>query len=815
MYRSTWIISISTCFTLMGKKKLSSKKKPGRAPWHKDDPEKLEWLRGYISDWKESQKGKDEAKSKFYNALTLEFIEKFNDPLHDDDDPENCDDKNRGNANGSTTGAAIPAVGNASGHNHTLLPDPNVNQATVTSPSQPTTSSDNSQGLNPGPDDAQITPTPSQNVPADNPSVPDVPADKTTGTDQQPSLDDPAVPSAEKPSGRDSASQGSTGTPQGITSREFTWRINEKLNGLSDEAFERKHKIIMKRRKQISEWYRENNRSVQRGTGGLIEKVFAKPKPTRKPTKMPAPQMFQDLYYDSYVKKEAEKEIELEEKEYDDWEKAGSVGDKKKPAPVAIRLRVATRILQSQPQEFQDEINKAVEGLYNKELEEWNEKPEVVEPKTKTPEDFQKALQSWGPEVAKFGKAVSEDTGMVLDTSWNNVDWTTMAYEATKQSLIRFGRKVYNHESRAARAVGNIPVVPVPSFNDVEPIPASSTATPEPTSSTQLKRSSWKSMGNSTEKNKDASTIEKNPKISRPRPQPPPLPEEPSSLGDTRDSDPKPAQTVSSGSQPPSPSPASANAQFPAPSMSALPEEVEGTGSVAMEGIRADGDIQADVHMDDPEPKAATEWGNKFDCCDRAEYPWKDTLDSLLEVYIEYEGYFHYTEVNGAIESKKEPSLLKRWVRKGQPPFALFNEELSVTAPKMLDVFRGWWEDVQPVRESDQEDWAPFDCVSGSGGVWKFICVLIWLLHYFLGESPGEDLTDQQMTYIASWMVLCTEVEETLAKVMRWGITAPRKRKSATSPEETDQPRTTRRMVALQRVNDAAKPKSTKRRCRR
>ncbi|THU83883.1 hypothetical protein K435DRAFT_870862, partial [Dendrothele bispora CBS 962.96] len=127
----------------------------------------------------------------------------------------------------------------------------------------------------------------------------------------------------------------------------------------------------------------------------------------------------------------------------------------------------------------------------------------------------------------------------------------------------------------------------------------------------------------------------------------------------------------------------------------------------------------------------------------------------------------------------------------------------------ILTDFRKWWEDILPDRENDEEDWAPLDSVSGRNGMWKVICALTWVLFFVLGEEL-VDLTDEQTSYLAEWMVLADEIESTLVKVIERGVEPPRKRKSADDSEVVEGRVTRARFAKQQEVNEVKQQQERK-----
>ncbi|THU78812.1 hypothetical protein K435DRAFT_973382 [Dendrothele bispora CBS 962.96] len=191
---------------------------------------------------------------------------------------------------------------------------------------------------------------------------------------------------------------------------------------------------------------------------------------------------------------------------------------------------------------------------------------------------------------------------------------------------------------------------------------------------------------------------------------------------------------------------------------------------------------------------------------------WVDVLEDLLEVFIEYEGEFRYTEDNGDIRSKFESAVFKDWVKVGRPAILRIVPKRGQTPEdlmeKLVSNLTKWWHDVVPVHEGgENEDWAPLDCVSGRNGVWKVICFMVFSGFFICGQV-GTDLRGVQL---AAWINLARGMTDILIKVIRWGCQPPKKRKAIMIPE--DQPsakRRTRLQVAQEKEADKEKERNKK-----
>ncbi|THU93760.1 hypothetical protein K435DRAFT_799441 [Dendrothele bispora CBS 962.96] len=180
---------------------------------------------------------------------------------------------------------------------------------------------------------------------------------------------------------------------------------------------------------------------------------------------------------------------------------------------------------------------------------------------------------------------------------------------------------------------------------------------------------------------------------------------------------------------------------------------------------------------------------------------WVQVLEDLLEVFIEYEGDFHYTEDNGDICSKWQLPLFKQWVKVGRPAILRIRPKRGQTdeelTEKVVSGLSHWWDDVVPVREpGEKEDWAPLDCVSGRNGAWKLICFMVFVAFLICG---GDVEMDARGTCLAAWIGLAGHMKDTLIEVIKWGCQPPRKRKATTLPD--DEP-TSKRVTRLQAKQD-------------
>ncbi|THU90922.1 hypothetical protein K435DRAFT_863885 [Dendrothele bispora CBS 962.96] len=195
---------------------------------------------------------------------------------------------------------------------------------------------------------------------------------------------------------------------------------------------------------------------------------------------------------------------------------------------------------------------------------------------------------------------------------------------------------------------------------------------------------------------------------------------------------------------------------------------------------------------------------------------WVSAIEDLLEVFIEYEGEFRYTEDNGNILSKLELHLFKDWVKLGRPAILKITPRRNQTddelMEKLLSGMAQWFDDVVP-GDGDKEGWAPLDCVSGKNGAWKFVCFMIFIVFHIGGQDDGNDGCRIQL---ATWIGLAERMKETFIKVIRWGCQAPKKRKLTNSTEDQQSPkRVTRRQAAQQKETESRKSirqKSTRQR---
>ncbi|THU94598.1 hypothetical protein K435DRAFT_860392 [Dendrothele bispora CBS 962.96] len=774
------------------------KKKPGRKPWYADeDDSRLGFLRKHVDEHDQCEKAKGDAITKFYNTVTIKFLKEFEAPKQSDDNAITAGSM----AAAQTTSTAIDESG--------VQPSGQQEASSSSSHDQDESSQPNEEGNAPGTpaeDGVQTNLMPNQ--------------DGSDGNDGQVSQ-----PAQTGPSSTAQVQSGSDHISFANAARELGWV------GLSGMEFEGKRKHFVQMREKISEWFRQNRRSINASTeNSLIKKVFENSKQERKPQRTGVVQVFMDLHFDSYVKSEAAAAVKEAEELYRAWIEGGSEGDEvKKPVPIAIRTQVAKRIFEAQSEEFKAQIQQLADEKYEEALKKWEEKKTGggAGEKVKTPQDYVKSLQSWGPEVATFTRTVSEDTGMVaifalvgpngqkggqIDTFWTHAGTSTSGllwpqadpagYEATKQSLMKFGKRVYNAQARAARAVVNAPVLPLSGFGD-----ASQAEDDHHTTSTTPQRqppgpgrnsAGAKAVPSRKKRANPTSQPSANPNSS-PRPEradrtsqrasqqrdksavPTPAPAVPGSGLDSQansgsdvDGNTTPAPGVSNSPLVPSETTTTPITQsVPSPTEDPAPQpdstELDSTQLDSTQPepsiSRSPADQEDSMQVDPkPTPSKLTIWThpdrNRFwkemgDFVDEwkefveawGEWPWRETLETLLETFIEYEGYFHYTEDNGRLESKKELKLVKKWEKLGRKAFLIIAEPLE-TAKLILTDFRKWWEDILPDRENDEEDWAPLDSVSGRNGMWKVICALTWVLFFVLGEEL-VDLTDEQTSYLA------------------------------------------------------------------
>ncbi|KAK7434338.1 hypothetical protein VKT23_020245 [Stygiomarasmius scandens] len=819
-----------------------SKKKPGRKPWyHDEDGKRLEFLRNNVEEFGQCEKAKGDAVGRFYTAVTLKFLLKFgtgdrdsssvgdtsasqtNQPVLDQSaslNPEQAQSST--DAPDSRTDLPLPITDSSfvSGDTSTSQTNqPILDQSASLNPEQVQSSAD-------APDSRTGLPFPI--TPDDSCSqmepVQSIESNSWIGTNSIITLDNPTKES-------DVVGVASTTSNKGLDTVSFSDAAKQLgWTGLSLEQLEEKRNIFLSYRTKISEWYRQNRRMITNANNSLLKQVFDPKKPSRKPQRTGVVQVFMDLHFDTYIKEEALKELKEAEAAYAAWVEGGKEGDEvKKPVAVAIRSKVAKHILEAQSEDFKATVQKVADERYEEEIQQWEEqKSGIQSEKKKTPEDYQRALQSRGPEVAKFTSAVSEDTGMVvvfglvgpnpmkggqIDTYWTHAGKTSLGwlwpqadpagYEATKQSLIKFGKRVYNSEARVARALVNTPVVAPSGFNNGIPAPPSGQHSQGPgpgrdsSGARKGKSKGQKGKPTSAEPSTGTDGTDAGPATPATNTTATAAVAEPSLVPAC-----DPPAAVSSPTTTPAHVPLNPTSTDPLTGSCNLPPTSDATGAITLKepvistNGEGNGNSSGRDEMEVDQPTVWThpdrsrfwtemrshleEWGEAVK--EWGASPWRETLEGLLEVFIEYEGEFYYTEDHGKLESKKELKLVKKWEKAGRPAFLIIKEPLEMAGLMMSDL-RAWWEDVLPDREGDNEDWAPFDCVSGKQGVWKFICGLTWVLFFVRGEEV-EALTDEQSTCLADWMVLTMEVKDTLIKVIEHGVNLPKKRKS---PPESDE----------------------------
>ncbi|THU99085.1 hypothetical protein K435DRAFT_856052 [Dendrothele bispora CBS 962.96] len=89
---------------------------------------------------------------------------------------------------------------------------------------------------------------------------------------------------------------------------------------------------------------------------------------------------------------------------------------------------------------------------------------------------------------------------------------------------------------------------------------------------------------------------------------------------------------------------------------------------------------------------------------------------------------------------------------------------------------------------------------------------MIWVLLWILGREGNVELDDIQRNQLAQWLLLVKEVDETLARVIAFGVTPPKKRKSDVGNTEPDNTKKMRTRSASAKETAAKLPGKTTRR---
>ncbi|THU88236.1 hypothetical protein K435DRAFT_866474 [Dendrothele bispora CBS 962.96] len=237
---------------------------------------------------------------------------------------------------------------------------------------------------------------------------------------------------------------------------------------------------------RLQEYFAKEARKVDHASGGaLIEKLAEKsahkdPKPQR----LADVQMFMRHYFDKVIRPEYNKEKALANEEFDAWQKANPNASEKdisahKPRGIAVRFKVAKRMLLAETEEFQQEMKELADKDYKERLEAWEDSAvDPKDPSERSAQDWGASLQKWGPQSATMLNAFGKEMGLVGINAWvgpnpyNNghieifltsagtgptgLTWSQFdpeAFHAFSRSFIAFGKTIYNHKARAARSI--------------------------------------------------------------------------------------------------------------------------------------------------------------------------------------------------------------------------------------------------------------------------------------------------------------------------------------------------------------------------
>ncbi|THV03166.1 hypothetical protein K435DRAFT_852055 [Dendrothele bispora CBS 962.96] len=171
------------------------------------------------------------------------------------------------------------------------------------------------------------------------------------------------------------------------------------------------------------------------------------------------------------------------DKKFAEWQSANpNASDKEireqRPKNIVVRTKVTKRMLAEETEEFRKEIKELADADYAEKLKAWEEKNELKSGGEKTAQEWGRSLQRWGPDSSRLINAVGQQMGLVGVTAWvgpnpfNNgqleifltsagtgptgLTWAQFdpaGYKALSQSLLAFGKTIYNHKTRASRSI--------------------------------------------------------------------------------------------------------------------------------------------------------------------------------------------------------------------------------------------------------------------------------------------------------------------------------------------------------------------------
>ncbi|KAF5349377.1 hypothetical protein D9758_015527 [Tetrapyrgos nigripes] len=576
-------------------------------------------------------------------------------------------------------------------------------------------------------------------------------------------------------------------------------------NRLPLEELLLKKQAFKEKRLKISSYYRKTHRSLNTSKDALDIVIKAHRAKVPKPQRRTDVQVYQAMFYQARVKAEADRDWETAQMEYEAWkDSADTSEERKRPVRVAIIYAAAKRLLEGESEAVKEEMRTIAETEYLEKKRKWEEAKSLPVGE-QTAENRAQAIKKWGPAVSKVTGALSKDLNMSASTVFfgdnpvnpgkirlywvhhgktnSGLKWPEfdpVGYTATEASLTRFGKAILTGQAASGEnSATSHTSVESSTQHPAQDTPTSSSS-PIPSVQTQSSTADQTATRNKTKKARSKGSSDKSQLKPKPRP-----------VTGTNSESSTPA-TIPSHSSLPTDSTAgrdireetSIDVDVDSPVLWSDKNLSQANPPAAIATASGDNEIKAAGSWQHPKEKKfwpemrrnIKEWGEEF--VSKESEDWLDDLETMVDTFIEYEEAFKFTEENGVLSSTKEIALMKKWEEFGRPAWMdmVINE---AQIDKFLESVKSWWFDLLPDRENDDDNWGPLDCVSGKNGMWRFVCCMVWSIVLLVGQQKIEERSDAQRVQIGEWMVLAREVEETLGKVIEFGIWPPSSKQAA------------------------------------
>ncbi|THU86475.1 hypothetical protein K435DRAFT_868234 [Dendrothele bispora CBS 962.96] len=194
------------------------------------------------------------------------------------------------------------------------------------------------------------------------------------------------------------------GSIRGITKNQML-SVADSLgwNGLSEEEVESRKAAFASLRLRLQEYFAKEARKVENDSGSkLIETMsLSTGKKDLKPQRLADVQIFMKYYFDKVIRPEYNEEMAEAKRTFEDWHRAHPDTTNKdiqahRPVSIAIKTRVAKRMLEEETEDFRQELREQVETDYQEQLKAWQGSTEVNKKSSS-----EKTAQDWGASLQR------------------------------------------------------------------------------------------------------------------------------------------------------------------------------------------------------------------------------------------------------------------------------------------------------------------------------------------------------------------------------------------------------------------------------